>query len=131
MKQIVEFFKKCPEMVAVTLREDYLAPGPGSAAIVADGGEQVLRLYTSGDILGQYNFKLLVRENFTGGAEKLFTGLSDWLEQGKEKLPEMSGNKTAEYIEVAEGPSLIKTEVGAGIYEMKFRLVYYRKGESL
>ena len=128
MKQIVEYFKKCPAMSGRTLREDYFAPESGSAAIMPDGGEKVLKQYTSGDMLGQYKFKLLLRENFVGKAGNFFDQLSEWIAGGSQNLPELGANKTTQYIEVTEGPALIKTEVGAGVYEMKFRLVYYRKG---
>ena len=128
MKEILLFFKQCPAFSSVALREDFLAPKPGSAAIVPDGGEMVLKQYTSGDMLGQYNIKLLLRESYTGEAGKLFEIISEWIDEGQADLPVLNGNKTAQYAQVVEGPRLIKTEVGAGIYEMKFRLVYYRKG---
>ena len=131
MKKILQFFKQCPAFSAISLREDFLAPEAGSAAIVPDGGDEILRRYTSGDVLGQFNIKLLLREGFTGEAGQFFEMLSDWIEEGGTPLPELGGNKTAQYVEVVEGPKLIKTEVGAGIYEMKFRLVYYRKGVTV
>ena len=85
-------------------------------------------MYASGDSLEQICFKLMLREAFTGQAGRLFGELRQWLAEGKEKLPEIPGKGRVQYIEIADGPALIKTEVGAGIYEMKFRLVYYRKG---
>lgn len=126
MKEIIDFLKECPAFSGVELREDFLSARSGSAAIVPDGGKQLLRRYTSGDLLGQYNFKLLVRENFTGQANRVFGMFSEWIDKGN--LPDLSGDKTAQYIEITEGPALIKTETGAGIYDMKFTLVYYEKG---
>ena len=126
MKEMIEFLKSCPAFSDVSMGEDFLSPCSGSIALVPDGGVQVAKRYTSGDVLGQYNFKLLLRENFTGQASKIFAGFSDWISDGN--LPALDGDKTAQYIEITEGPALIKTEVGAGIYDMKFTLVYYSKG---
>ena len=126
MNVMVEFLKKCPAFSDVTLGEDFLSPKSGRVAVVPDGGAQVVKRYTSGDMLGQYNFKLLLRENFTGQADRMFSGFTDWINEGN--LPLLEGDKTAQYIEITEGPALIKTEVGAGIYDMKFSLVYYGKG---
>ena len=129
MKKIVDFLKGCPAFSDVNLGEDFLSPKSGSVAVVPDGGAQVVKRYMSGDMLGQYNFKLLLRENLTGQADKIFSEFSEWINGGN--LPDLDGDKTAQYIEITEGPALIKTEVGAGIYDMKFRLVYYRKGETV
>ncbi len=126
MKEMVDFLKKCPAFSGIALREDFLSPVSGSAAIVPDGGKQIVKRYTSGDMLGQYNFKLLVRENFTGQAGSIFREFSEWVAKGN--LPCLGGDKIAQYIDITEGPALIKTEVGAGIYDMKFTLVYYEKG---
>lgn len=126
MKKMVDFLKRCPAFSDVSLGEDFLSPKSGSAAVVPDGGAQLVKRYTSGDMLEQYNFKLLLRENFTGQANKIFRGFSDWISNGN--LPDLDGDKIAQYIEITEGPALIKTEVGAGIYDIKFTLVYYRKG---
>lgn len=128
MKQMVEFLKNCPALSGHIIREDLLAPAAGSISVVPDGGEQTLKLYTSGDMLGQYNFIILLRENFTGEAGVLSYKLSDWISSEKYELPVLDKNKIAQYVEVAEGPELIKTEVGAGVFQMKLRLVYYRKG---
>lgn len=129
MKEIVDFFKSCPALSGKCVREDYLGPEPGSLAIAPDGGEQILKQYTSGDMLGQLLFKILIRENFTGAAGVVFENISEWLINCK-TLPKLK-NKQAQYIEIAEGPDLVKTDVNAGVYEMKLRLVYYRKGEIL
>ena len=126
MKEMMEFLKKCPAFSGMELREDFLSARSGSAAVVPDGGKQLLRRYTSGDLLRQYNFKLLLRENFTGQADRVFREFTEWIDKGN--LPVLSGDKTAQYIEITEGPALIKTETGAGIYDMKFTLVYYEKG---
>lgn len=129
MKEIIEFFKQFPCLVGCRIREDFLAPEEGSIAIAHDGGEQTLKVYTSGDMLGQICFKLLYRGFFTGEAGKIFDEISCKIAESKVELPVLSGGRTVQYIEITEGPAMIKTEVGAGVYEMKFRLVYYRKGE--
>ena len=110
------------------MREDYLGPESGNVAIAPDGGEQKLKVYASGDMQGQICFKIMVRENFTGNASKIFEGISDWLAE-QENLPILGGGKESQYLEISEGPALVKTDVNAGIFEMKLRLVYYRKGE--
>lgn len=129
MKEILQFFKKCPAFDKVNLREDFLSPLTGSSAIVPDGGEGILKRYTTGDILGQYNYKIMLREAYIGQASEFFLKLTEWL--GKGYLPDMEGEKTAQYIEITGMPELIKSEVGAGIYHMKIRLVYYAKGERI
>lgn len=127
MKAIINYLKKCPVLSDLKVREDYLGPESGSVAIAPDGGEQTVKVYASGDMLGQISFKILVRENFIGSASELLLKIADWISCSPE-LPDMIGNKTSQYVEVTEGPILVKTDVGAGIYEMKLRLVYYRKG---
>ena len=129
MKEIINFFKGCPALSGKTVREDYLGPEAGSVAIAPDGGEHIVKRYTSGDMLGQICFKMLIRENFTGAANKLYEDVLKWLDSLKQ-LPEIK-NGQAQYIEIVERPVLVKTDVNAGIYEMKLRLVYYRKGEIL
>lgn len=129
MKAIINFFRTCPALSGKTVREDYLGPESGSVALAPDGGEHILKIYTSGDLLGQICFKMLIRDNFTGAANTLFENVSQWL-ISVSSLPELS-NGQAQYIEILERPVLVKTDVNAGIYEMKLRLVYYRKGEIL
>lgn len=128
MKVITEYFKNCPALLGKTLREDYLTPESGSVAIVPDGGEQIVKQYASGDILGQIAFKILVREYFTGAASALLDSISAWV-KSQDSMPILGGGRDAQYFEVTEGPVLVKTEVSAGVYEMKLRLIYYSKGE--
>ena len=128
MKEIINFFKQCPCIADKKLREDYLGPESGSIAIIPDGGEQILKTYASGDMLGQICVKILMRSFFTGEANKIFNEISDWITEGTTSLPKLFGDKVAQYFEITEAPLLIKTEVNAGIYEMKLKLVYYRKG---
>ncbi len=129
MREIVNFFRTCPALSGKMVREDYLGPESGSVAIAPDGGESVLKAYTSGDMLGQICFKILVRDNYTGAANELFKEITHWLTNVK-SLPELSKG-LAQYIDVLEQPVLVKTDVSAGIYEMKLRLVYYREGEFI
>ena len=129
MKEIINFFRTCPAFSGKKVREDYLGPESGSVAIAPDGGESILKTYTSGDMLGQICFKILVRDNYTGAANALFEDISHWLISVK-SLPELSKGH-AQYIDVLEEPVLVKTDVNAGIYEMKLRLVYYREGEII
>lgn len=128
MKEIIEFFKQCPCLADKKVREDYLGPESGSIAIVYDGGEQILKKYTSGDSLGQISVKIMMRAFFTGEANSFFEGISDWINEETTLLPKLCGDKVAQYFEITEAPLLVKTEVGAGIYEMKLKLIYYRKG---
>ncbi|MFA7636777.1 MAG: hypothetical protein WCX81_03335 [Monoglobales bacterium] len=128
MKAITEYFKNCPALSGKSLRKDYLGPQSGSVAVVPDGGEQTVKKYASGDMLGQIALKLLVRENFTGAASALIDDILLWVENCG-SLPILSGGREAQYFEVAEGPVLVKTEAGAGVYEVKIRLIYYKKGE--
>lgn len=128
MKEIIKFLKQCPCLADRKLNEDYLGPESGSIAIVPDGGEQTLKVYTSGDMLGQICVKILMRSFFTGEANRLFNEIADWISEESTKLPELCGDKVAQYFEITEAPLLIKTEVNAGIYEMKLKLIYYRKG---
>ena len=129
MKAITDYFKKCPALSGRTIREDFLGPESGNIAIAPDRGEHTIKVYASGDMLGQISFKIMVRENFTGSANKIFEAISDWIDGEADELPELCGGKTSQYIEIIEGPALVKTDVTAGVYEMKLRLVYYRKGE--
>lgn len=128
MKEIISYLKKCPYLSDKKLYEDYLAPESGSIAILPDGGERTLKVYTSGDMLGQISFKILMRSFFTGEATDLFNRISEWICEETAELPELYGDKVAQYFEISEEPLLIKTEVNAGIYEMKLKLIYYRKG---
>lgn len=128
MKEITEFLKKCPCFAGKNVREDLLTPQPGSVAIAPDGGSRIVKKYASGDSLEQICFKMMMRENFGGEAGKLLETLEKWLADGSEKLPDEVDGIYPQFIEITEGPTLVKTEVGAGVYEMKLRLVYYRKG---
>ena len=128
MKRITKFFEKCPCLAGRKIREDFLGPESGSVAIAHGGGNPTVKTYASGDCLEQVSYKFMLREFFLGEAGALFEKLSQWIEEGKEPLPDPGEGKKAQYIEITEGPVLVKTEVGAGVYEMKFRLVYYRKG---
>ena len=130
MKAIVEYFKNCPQLSGQSVREDYLDAASGSVAIVPDGGEQIIKKYASGDYLGQISFKIMVRENFTGKVSQLLESISNWIEN-QVVMPMLDLDRQAQYMEVSEGTRLVKTEAGAGIYEMKLRLVYYRKGDSI
>lgn len=129
MKEIINFFRSCPALSGKAVREDYLGPESGSVAIAPDGGEHIIKTYTSGDILGQICFKMLIRDNYTGAASRLYEDVLEWLTDCS-KLPELAYGH-AQYIDIVERPVLVKTDVNAGIYEMKLRLVYYRKGEIL
>ena len=128
MKEITEFFKQCPCFNGKKVREDFLSSETGSVAITHDGGERTVKKYASGDCLEQLCFKLMLRETFGGEAGRLFKALELWLTEGKQELPEMGDGYAPQYMEITEGPALVKTEVGAGIYEMKLKMVYYRKG---
>ncbi len=130
MKAIIEYFKKCPALSGCSVRQDFLGPESGNIAIAPDGGDHTEKVYASGDMLGGISFKIMVRENFTGKANGLLDAVSDWIDEEAEELPTLGGGKLAQYIEVVEGPVLVKTDVNAGIYEMKLRLIYYRKGEK-
>lgn len=128
MKEIIEFLKQCPCLADRKVNEDYLGPESGSIAVSYDGGEEILKVYTSGDVLGQISLKILMRSFFTGEANRIFYEISDWINSDLANLPELCGDKVAQYFEIAEAPLLVKTEVNAGIYEMKLKLIYYRKG---
>lgn len=128
MREIIEYFKKCPCLFNYDIKEDYLGSSSTSICIAHNGGEVLIKSYASGDMLKQINFKLMLREFFTGQAGELFDGISSWIEHNDTPLPILSEDRTCEYIEVTKGPSLVKTEVSGGVYEMSFRLVYYLKG---
>lgn len=128
MKEIIGFFKKCPCLADKKISENYLGPKSGSIAIVPDGGEHTLKVYTSGDMLGQISVKILMRSFFTGEANNIFEQIVDWVSEDSVKLPNLCGDKVAQYFEITQGPLLVKTEANAGIYEMKLKLIYYRKG---
>lgn len=128
MKQIVNFLKQCPCLADKKVCEDFLAAESGSIAVVPDGGDRILKKYTSGDLLGQISVKILMRSFFTGEANRIFEQIIDWIGDESTNLPELCGDKVAQYFEIAEAPLLIKTEVNAGVYEMKLKLIYYRKG---
>lgn len=128
MKKIIDYLKGYRPLSGRVISEDYLGPKSGSISLSRDGGEKILKSYTSGDMLCQENYKILIRHSFTGEATELLKGLCDYISEEAAELPTLSEDKTPQYFEVTDCPSLVKTETGGGIYQMKFRLVYYRKG---
>ncbi len=128
MTEIINFFKKCPVLMEKDIFEDALPPQTGCLSILLDGGEEIVKTYSTGDMLGQISFKLLIREFSDGRLAKLIAELLSWLSGPLATLPNVLKDTVSQYIEVTDCGSLVKSEINSAVYEMKFRLVYYRKG---
>ncbi len=128
MTEIINFFKKCPVLMEKEIFEDALPPKTGCLSILPDGGEEIVKTYSTGDMLGQISFKLLIREFSDGRASKLMGEVLNWLSGPLPTLPNVLEGTVSQYIEVTDCGSLVKSEINSAVYEMKLRLVYYRKG---
>lgn len=132
IKELHEFFEKCPLLSGGEMNVDYLGSESGSYTIEPVPCEPVLKKYHTGGERRQYTFRIALRQNYRGSPaenmqnEELCEKLADWVEECAEKgvLPELSDGKTAQEISVITGGYMNDESSGYARYQIGFRLVY-------
>ncbi len=132
IKELYEFFAKCPLLSNGEINVDYLGSENGSYTIETLPCEPVLKKYLTGGERCQYSFQIALRQNYRGSPaenmqnEELCERLADWVEECAEKgvLPELSDGKTAQDLSVTTGGYMYDESSGYARYQIGFRLVY-------
>ena len=132
IEQLQKFFAGCPYLAGREIDVDYLAHGKGSFTIEAVPCEPVIRRYLTGGALRQYCFAIVLRESFGMSPgenmknEQLCENIADWVElqSADGALPELSGGRTAQSIDVTGGGYMFGQSENHARYRICLRMVY-------
>lgn len=132
IKELHEFFTRCPLLEGAELDVDYLGADGGSFTIETVPCEPVIKRYYTGGSLRQYCFLLALRRPYSMSPaenienEMLCEKLAAWAEECGENaaLPELGGGKTAQRLEVTSGGYMFDEAANHARYQIGFRLTY-------
>ena len=130
-----EFFKNCPCLYDEILNVDFVGEKPPYFAIYADNADVVLKKYTTGDTLEQFVFSIRMRAPYgrkvTENVEinSVFEEISDWicLMDSRGTYPDIGKGKSVQRIETISSAHIKNTNAADCVYEMKCRIVYYKR----
>lgn len=136
IKALRNFFLQCPyldEMAKVNV--DYLGPNAVEYTIDSVPGTEIIKKYTNGDAIKQYNFVFGSKEFYgpdalqnlenTGFYEKV----SRWLrlKTDKNELPDLGSEREVISVEALSNGYLFHADEDRARYQIQCRLVYYEK----
>jgi len=132
--KIREYFMKCPVLDELRkINVDYLGPDELAYTIDPTPSDTILKRYTDGAKIKQYLFVVASREFYGDDVIQsiensgFYERLAGWLEEEsyKDNLPELTGNKRSQSIEVLTSGYLFGVNEDRGHYQIQLRLTYY------
>lgn len=132
IKELHEFFSKCPLLGGAQLDVDHLSQNCESFTIEAIPCEPVIKRYYTGGSLRQYCFVIAIRRPYSmtpGGNiknEQLCEELADWAEDcsAKAELPKLPDGLTSQRLEVTSGGYMFDETHNNARYQIGLRLTY-------
>ncbi len=132
IKELQEFFAKCPYLKEEKQNIDFLGKSEGCFSIQAVPTEPVIKRYQTGGSLRQYCFLLALRQRFGGTAtenlknEQLCENIADWVEEcsGNGNLPKLENGGVAQNISVTSGGYMFDESTNHARYQIGLRLIY-------
>lgn len=135
IESIRDFISGCPLLKnGVLLNVDRLGDTEIEYTIDSDMCEPVLRRYTDGSSLRQFNFIFASREAY--GADTLqniansgfYEDFADWIETQSNagNLPILDKYRIPQYIEVLSGGYVFDTDDSTARYQIQLKLAYFQ-----
>ncbi|MBR2500548.1 MAG: hypothetical protein IKB60_05670 [Clostridia bacterium] len=135
LSAVRKYFESCPYFEDARINADFLSEAPKSFGIYAEHFAPVLKTYASGDTLSQFVFSIRMRASYgrkiseNEKISKLFYDIKSWIDTQKraENFPIVSDDISVQDIEVLTGGHLKNTNAADCVYEMKCRIIYYKR----
>lgn len=135
IESIREFISGCPLLKnGVLLNVDRLGDTEIEYTIDGEMTAPILRQYTDGSSLRQFNFIFASRESY--GADTLqniansgfYEDFADWIEtqSNSGNLPKLDKYRIPQYIEVQSGGYVFDTDDSTARYQIQLKFVYYQ-----
>lgn len=136
MKSIIEsvreFIMKFPKLKDGALLVDYLGNSPIEYTVEPVPCSPVVRKFIDGSCEKQFLFLFASREAYSDDVNQCIENLSfyedfsDWIYEcnNSRNLPILSGNRTAEEIEILTGGYQIYADTNTARYQIQLRLIY-------
>lgn len=132
LKQIKEYFKKCPLLEGSKINVNYLAEKALSYSIEAEPGERTIKNYVDGGELRQKVFLFASREEFDydpkGNEDiaKFYEELSAWIDENNKKriLPKLDKKYEPFEIKISSGEYLMSEDGKTARFQMQLKLIY-------
>ena len=129
------FIAGCPLLKnGVLLNVDRLGATEIEYTVDGEITEPILRKYTDGSSLRQFDFVFASREKY--GADTLqniensgfYEDFANWIEiqSGSGKLPELDKYRIPQYIEVQSGGYVFDSDDSTARYQIQLKFVYYQ-----
>lgn len=136
MKSIIEsvreFIMKFPKLKDGALLVDYLGNSPIEYTVEPVPCSPVIRKFIDGSCEKQFLFLFASREAYSDDVNQCIENLSfyedfsDWIyeQNDNRNFPVLSGNRTAEELEILTGGYQIYADTNTARYQIQLRLIY-------
>lgn len=135
IESVRDFISGCPLLKnGVLLNVDRLGDSEIEYTIDGEITAPILRKYTDGSSLRQFNFIFASREKY--GADTLqniansgfYEDFADWIEAQSNagNLPELDEYRVPQYIEVQSGGYVFDTDDSTARYQIQLKFVYFQ-----
>ena len=135
LKGLKEYFSACPLLSGRKITTDFLSENAPAFAIYSENSQKSAKKYISGDCLFSFTFSFRARlylgkkEAENEKVSKFFEDLSDWIKSQVLKgiLPDLGKDKVVQNLEVITQPHIKNTNISDCVYEMKLKVIYYKR----
>jgi len=135
LTNIRKFLLNCPYLEGGRINADFLSENPPAYAVYAENGEKNVKVYTDGSSLEQFIFSFRMRAEYSKQISQnekislLFENISDWITEEAQKgnFPDIGQDKEIQNLEVVSSGHIKNTNAADCVYEMKCRILYYRR----
>ena len=134
IESVRDFISKCPLLADNRLLNVDRLGSDIEYTVDGEITEPILRRYTDGSTLRQFNFVFASREKY--GADTLqniansgfYEDFADWIEAQSESgnLPKLSRFRIPQYIEVQSGGYVFDTDDSTARYQIQLKFVYFQ-----
>lgn len=132
LKQIKEYFKKCPLLEGSKINVNYLAEKALSYSIEAEPGERTIKNYVDGGELRQKVFLFASREEFDYDPKvnediaKFYDELSAWIDENNKKriLPKLDKGCEPFEVKISSSEYLTSEDGKTARFQMQLKLIY-------
>ena len=134
IEALKNYFSACPVVPDGAVRNSFLSENAPDYAVFSEGKEEVIKKYASGDGLYQFVFSFRARlfyskkDTETRENSIFFFHLSNWVNDQRNigNMPAVEGVEI-QRIEPLDSGKIKNASVSDCVYEMKFRVVYYKR----
>lgn len=137
IESVREFILGCPFLAEGKLNVNHLGAEPPEYVILRVETDEILKKYSDGGTLKQFDFIFGSRERVGGRVKDhlaiadFYERLAEWIAQkdGSGELPRLEEGKTAQAISVL-APGVMRDQTGdSARYQLRCRLIYFEGGE--